>query len=223
MTTRHAPPFTVRPYDPGHREGVRVIMGYDEFARPEFARRYPRMTDYLADTMSHYTECEPESVFVAETEGRVVGALWGAPDTRSCEENYAHITRQRLVRGILSGKYGLPVWIISDLRTHLANRTTVTPGVDLTAYPAHLHIGVLAPYRRLGIGSALMAAWEGYLRERGVPGYHLYAASFHSLGVHFYQKLGLIELASFDWRFHTGTRWLTVTERLFARGLRTPA
>ncbi len=87
MTTRHAPPFTVRSYQPADREGVRVIMGYDEFARPEFARHYPRMTAYLADTMSHYIECEPESVFVAEAEGPVVGALWGAVDTRRCEEN----------------------------------------------------------------------------------------------------------------------------------------
>jgi len=67
-----------------------------------------------------------------------------------------------------------------------------------------------------------MAVWEDYLRRRGVVGYHLYAASLHPLGVQLYQKLGLAELATFDWRFHTGTRWLTVKERLFVRALRTP-
>jgi len=149
MTTNLPPSFTVQPYRLADWGDIRVIMGYDEFARPEFARRYPRMTDYLADTMLHYIECEPESVFIAEVEGRVVGALWGAVDTRRCEANYARITRPRLARGLLFGRYGLPVWLIADLRTHLANRAITTPDVNLAVYPAHLHIGVLAPYRRL--------------------------------------------------------------------------
>jgi GNAT superfamily N-acetyltransferase len=194
-------------------------MGFDEFARPELARRYPRMTDYLADGMSHYVECEPESVFVAEMEGRVAGALWGAVDTRRCEEDHARVTRPRLRRGVLTGRYGLPVWLLTDLRTDLANRGLRYPHIDLTAYPAHMHMGVLARYRRRGIGTALMAVWEDHLRRRGVAGYHLYAASFHPLGVQFYRKLSLEEYAAFEWRFHTGTRWLTVTERVFVRAL----
>ena len=62
-----------------------------------------------------------------------------------------------------------------------------------------------------------MAAWEDHLRGRGVPGYHLYPASFHPLGVQFCRKLGLEEHAAFEWRLHAGTRWLTVTERVFVR------
>jgi hypothetical protein len=38
------------------------------------------------------------------------------------------------------------------------------------------------------------------------------------LGVAFYRQLRLEELGQFEWRFHTGVQWLTVTERIF--GLR---
>lgn len=52
---------------------MRVIDGADEFARPELLRRHPRMSEYYADQASMYYEFEPESTFVAEVEGQVVG------------------------------------------------------------------------------------------------------------------------------------------------------
>ena len=64
-----------------------------------------------------------------------------------------------------------------------------------------------------------MVRYETYLRQRGVSGYHLYASSFHPLGVAFYHKLGLELLGQFDWRLHTGFEWLAVTEMIFGRKL----
>ncbi len=50
----------------------------DEFARLELLQKYPRYSEYLTDDMSYYPDFEPESLFVAEVNGQVVGALLGA-------------------------------------------------------------------------------------------------------------------------------------------------
>ena len=169
--------------------------------------------------MSYYTDYEPESTFVAEGRGEVVGALLGAVDTDRCERVYRRRVRPLLIRRCLSGAYGWPGWLLPILRTELASRGTVFPEVDMHQYPAHLHIGVLPTWRRQRVGMALMARYTDYLRERGVAGFHLYASSFHPLGVAFYRKLGLEVLDQFEWRFHNGLEWMAVTEHIFGSRL----
>jgi len=210
--------FTIRSYAPSDRPGVRAIYGDDEFARPALLHRYPRMADYLADELSYFTDYEPKSLFVAEAQGQIVGALLGAVDTARCGQVYKQHIRPMLRRRCLLGAYGWPGWLPAVVRTELAERHVQAPEVDRGRYPAHLHIGVLPAWRRQGIGPALIAQFSRYLTGRGVPGWHLYVSSYHPLGLAFYQKLGLELLGQFDWRLHDGQRWLTVTERIF--GLR---
>ena len=212
-------PGSVRAYTPADRPAVRRIYGMDEFARPRLQAKYPHYGEYLADELSYYPDYEPESLFVAEVDGQVVGALLGAVDTRRFEQVYRQRVRLPVLRRMLGGAYGWPGWLPAVLRTEWAGRQVQAPEVDLKRYPAHLHIGMLPEWRRQGWGGALMAHYETYLRQRGVCGYHLYASSFHPLGVAFYHKLGLEFLGQFDWRLHTGFEWLEVTEKIFARRL----
>jgi hypothetical protein len=60
-----------------------------------------------------------------------------------------------------------------------------------------------------------MSEYEHHLQRQNVPGYHLYASSFHPMGVAFYRKLGWKELGSFQWRFRNRVKWLDVTEIIF--------
>lgn len=195
---------------------MRRIYGEDDFARPRLLQMYPRYGEYLADEMSYYPDYEPESLFVAEVDGQVVGALQGAVDTYLFEEVYRQRIRPLLVRRCLAGAYGWPGWLPAILRTEWAGRQIKAPGVDRSRYPAHLHIGLLTEWRRQGLGTQLMERFTAYLRQRGIAGYHLYASSFHPMGVAFYEKLGLELLGQFDWRLHTGFEWLEVTERIYA-------
>jgi GNAT superfamily N-acetyltransferase len=209
----------IRSYRPTDRSDVRAIYGDDEFARPQLARRYPGLRAYLADSMSYYPDYEPESLFVADVQGAVVGALLGAVDTRRSEEITARRVRWLIWRRMLAGAYGWPIWLVPIVRTELAVRRIVFPQIDQVRYPAHLHIGILPAWRRQGIGTQLMAAFAAYLQQQGVPGYHLHASSFHPMGVAFYRKLGLEELDRFTWPFHDGSRWLEVTEFSFSHRL----
>jgi GNAT superfamily N-acetyltransferase len=210
-------PMLIRPYHVQDRAVVRKIYGTDEFARPKLMQKYPRTKIFLADSMSHYFDHEPESTFVAEVDGRVVGALLGTLNTEKCEHTYRRYVRPLLIRKTLLGSYGWPVFLLPVLKTHLASLRMSNPIVDLKLYPAHLHIGLLPDWRRRGIGSSLMSEFEAYLKQHKVPGYHLYASSFHPQGVAFYCKLGLEELGKFQWRFHDGMDWMDVTERIFGK------
>lgn len=209
----------IRPYSPADMPAVRQIYGMDEFARPRLLQKYPLYGEYLADEMSYYPQDEPESLFVADVGGVVVGALQGAVDTGRFEQVYTRRIRPLLLRRTLTGAYGWPGWLPAVLRTEWAGRYIKAPRVDRSQYPAHLHIGILPAWRRQGLGTALMDCFAGYLHQRGIPGYHLFASSFHPLGVAFYDKLGLELLGKFEWRLHTGFEWVDVMERIYANRL----
>ena len=119
--------FTVRPYQSADRPGVRALSGADEYARPHLLRKYPHMSESLADSMSYYTDYEPESIFVADAWGEVIGALLGAVDTARCEQVYKRRSRPLLIGRCLSGAYGWPRWLLPILRTESSSRRTVFP------------------------------------------------------------------------------------------------
>jgi GNAT superfamily N-acetyltransferase len=209
----------IRSYNQKDRPSVRAIYSMDEYARPKLSARYPGFGRYLADEMSYYPDFEPESLFVAEVNGRVAGALLGAVDTGRFQIIYRKRIRSMIIHRLLAGAYGKPGWLPAILRTEWVNRAVKAGFVDRKQYPAHLHIGVLPIYRRQGLGSMLMTAFSDYLHSLSIPGFHLFASSFHPLGIAFYQKLNLTLLGQFDWRLHTGFEWLTVTESVFARSV----
>jgi len=212
--------YNVRSYRDTDRPAVRAIYGTDEFARPKLASKYPRMSEYLADEASYYyTNFEPESLFVAEAEDRVVGALLGAVDTARFEQFYEVRIRPLLLKRCLMGAYGWPGWLPPIMRTELAGRNVIAPKIDRRQYPAHIHTGVPAGWRRMGLGTALMYRFSDYLYQRGIAGFHLYASSYHHLGIGFYKNLGLEILGGFTWRLHDGQEWLTVTELIFGQQL----
>lgn len=212
--------FIIRNYRDADLQSVRNIFGEDEFARPRLLKKHPRMKEYLADEVSHYyTHYEPESVFVAEADGTIIGALLGAKNTLQYTKTYRLHIKPYLVRRCLSGVYGWPVWWLANLRTDFAGRNLKVPQVDYEQYPAHLHIGVLPSSRRKGVGTELMQRYAHYLQQYNVPGYHLYVSSFHPLGYAFYRKLGMDYLGQFDWLFYDGYEWMNVTETILGQRL----
>lgn len=211
--------FVIRPYRPSDRTAVRQFAAADEHERPELLKRYPRLGEYRADGLAHYYDLEPESCFIAEANGEFIGNLLGAVDVAVAERREEIYTRSLRRRRLFLGRYGIPLWLIPIMRTGRAPRISEAPFVDPRKYPAELHIGVKREWRRRGAGAALMRAFESHLRDHGVPGYHLYASSYHHEGVAFYRKLGLQELGQFEWHFHDGFRWLRVTEHVFVRSL----
>ena len=75
-------------------------------------------------------------------------------------------------------------------------------------YPAHLHMNVELAWRRLGVGTKLMATYFSDLQSAGVPGVHLYCGADP---LRFYCRQGFRELASIIFHgrpvYALGYRW----------------
>lgn len=141
-----------------------------------------------------YVTRHPEFAFVATAEdGRVVGYVVAAPDTRAFEAWFRAQWWPRVSAGrpqptsARTREDGLLAYAYARGTQHL-------PYAD--AYPAHLHIDLLPEAQGRGWGRRLLETQFDALRAAGVPGVHLVAAADNTRALDFYRHLGLAELPS---------------------------
>jgi ribosomal protein S18 acetylase RimI-like enzyme len=70
------------------------------------------------------------------------------------------------------------------------------PKVDLSVYPAHLHINVDAGWRGHGLGRRLMEAYLDHLRQLGIQGVYLETTSVNIVARELYERIGFTLLDS---------------------------
>ena len=68
------------------------------------------------------------------------------------------------------------------------------PKMFVKNYPAHMHINILEPYQRMGLGSKLVDALTANFRAKGIPGMNLGVGSGNVKGRSFYTKYGFKKL-----------------------------
>ena len=109
-----------------------------------------------------YAVLRPGLVIVAVDEEGVGGFVAGAADTGSWEEALERSWWPKLRR-----EYDDPsdrpqaTWTADQRRASMIHRPERTPDAVAKAFPAHLHINLLARLQRRGIGSALLESWLG--------------------------------------------------------------
>jgi GNAT superfamily N-acetyltransferase len=161
-----------------------------------------------------YQRIVPRWTYVAEADGRVVGYLTGCPDTGAFRQaRRFRVTLPLLVR-IACRRYA---WN-ADARRFVRLALRLDRGAEARlvgdlpplgrAYPAHLHMNVDAPYRRQGIGGALIERYARDLRAAGVPGIHLFCGPaprpFYLR--HAFRDLGALEVRPGRWVHALGRR-----------------
>ena len=130
--------------------------------------------------MDYYLSYEPESCFVAESEGRVVGYIVGCTDSRRYQRvvlfRYGPQLLARLLLRLVTARYRR-LGTYRTLWWALVRAWREVPAADLRQFPAHVHLGVAPELRTAGaafyvcvvrLGDALI----GDLRARGVRGLH---------------------------------------------------
>jgi ribosomal protein S18 acetylase RimI-like enzyme len=125
------------------------------------------------------------ALVVADAQG-VAGYLLAADDTRAferwAEEHWWPILRRQYP--LNDGDTP------DDEMVRLIHAPPRAPDAVVTAYPAHMHIDLLARVRGHGFGRALVERLLATLRERGSPGVHLDVASDNPDAIAFYRHLG---------------------------------
>ncbi|MCX6356766.1 MAG: GNAT family N-acetyltransferase [Candidatus Aureabacteria bacterium] len=190
-------PYTIRPYHTGDRGPVRRICA-DTALYGTPAAVFAGDVDLIVDgLLDYYILYEPESLFVAERSGTVVGYLSGCVDSRRHDRYLTTRIVPRLVLRWLCRGDCLRAWswqLMAALTSAGRQRLRhLSPVRDL--YPAHCHINLDPEYRGGGIGAALWDAFRERLMALHVPGIHI--SSPTEGGKRFFAKLGFTRLAAF--------------------------
>ncbi|NLU71343.1 GNAT family N-acetyltransferase [Streptomyces sp. HNM0575] len=145
-----------------------------------------------------YMDLEPESLFVAEVDGVLVGYLAGCLDhsrfPRESERIARAIRRYRLMLRPRPAAF-LARSVLDLTRAALRGEPTASDFTD-DRWPAHLHINVLPEARGTGASDELMGAWFRRLRENGSPGCHLLTLAENTRAVRFFERVGFAKYGS---------------------------
>ena len=134
--------------------------------------RDPKMMGHIY--VAPYALLEPALAFVVEDRDGVAGFAVGTADTASWEERL-----EREWWPSLRERYADPVDIPPAARTpdqrraFMIHHPTRTPDAIVGAYPAHLHMNLLPPSQRRGVGSKLLGAWLEMAAHLGAHAIHV--------------------------------------------------
>jgi ribosomal protein S18 acetylase RimI-like enzyme len=180
--------WTVRRYRPSDRSAVRQLAGDTAFFGDPIERFFTARELFLDAFATYYTDVVSSYLWVAEDDGALTGYIMGCPDTYDYNAWYhAHIRRVAWRAATLRYRGLFNRMTLDYIRRYLRLRV---PYLDLSAYPAHLHVNTRADKRGSGVGAALMNVYFDQLRNENVPGVHLETTSENTIAVPWYEKLG---------------------------------
>ena len=134
--------------------------------------------EIIANTYStYYVREEPETCFVLEDDGLVVGYIICSTNAKKFKRNFRKVDLTEIKK--IKNSAGIENWFIP-----------VPYMIFKCIYPAHLHINLLEAYQGKGYGTELMNTLLSKLREKGVKGVMLLAAESNKGAVKFYKRHG---------------------------------
>lgn len=181
--------WNIRPYQPADRAAVFQLCGDTAHFGESIERFFDARQLFLDTFAAYYTDIAGDHLWVAEDDREgLVAYVMGCPDTRAYyrwfKPHTRHIAWRAITlryRGLFTRKTLAYIWRYAHLRL---------PYVDLSPYPAHLHINTRAGWRGSGIGTALMKAYLDQLRRENIRGVHLDTSSENKIAAPWYERLG---------------------------------
>src|SRR5690625_2492466 len=160
----------IRPFDETDRSSWRALFARaGDGAPPGSFWGHP---DAEASVyLDPYMDIEPDSLFVAEADGALVGYLTGCLDSAAFPSEGARmelaIRKYRLaLRPKSMAFFGRA--IADTVHTKL-RKDPATEDFDDERWPSHLHINVVPEARGTGAGTGLMEAWFNRWTQAGSP------------------------------------------------------
>ncbi|WP_433248006.1 GNAT family N-acetyltransferase [Actinomadura nitritigenes] len=145
--------------------------------------------------LTPYMDLEPESLFVAESGGQLVGCLTGCRDSSRLPSEEARMleairTHRLMLRPRLAAFFARST---GDLLWGAAHRRPRAAAFEDPRWPAHLHINLVPEARGTGAAENLMTAWFDRLRSTGSPGCHLQTLCENTRALAFFRRMGFTE------------------------------
>lgn len=167
--------ISIRKFEAKDREAVRNIT-YNTALMGEPASLFFDGEEIICDALTlYYTDYEPQSCFVAEADGEVVGCLIGARNKAASEKIISDkILPKLFCKAFRSGSFLKIKNIAFIFRAIISVIRGEFMAPDFSKeYPATLHINIKQGFRGLRIGSKLINAYLCYLKENQVTALHL--------------------------------------------------
>jgi ribosomal protein S18 acetylase RimI-like enzyme len=182
----------IRSFEPADRAAVRHICFVTGYMGDPIAWAWPDPESFADLFTGYYTDREPESALVVESEGRVVGYLLGCRDSTRVGMPAAMVGRHLVRRGLAvrRGTAGIVWRAAADLVAELARRGRLDAELADPRWPAHLHIDLLPEARGGGVGRRLVATWFETLRREEVAGCHLGTWAENAGAIAFFESVG---------------------------------
>src|SRR5512139_2189478 len=210
--------WTIRRYQPSDRSAVRQLTGDTAHFGDPLERFFDAREVFLDAFTTYYTDMAYNYLWVAYDDGALIGYLMGCPDTHDYNVWYrANIRRVAWRAATLRYRGVFTRRSLGYLRRYVRLRV---PYVDLSPYPAHLHVNTRTDMRGKGVGNALMKTYLDQLRNENVPSVHLETTSENKIAVPWYERLGFQRLHSFPTDVYRHSVEHAVDVLLYARRLR---
>ena len=213
---------TIRRYRSSDREQIRRIACRTASHRDAMESLFGDPA-VMADLLTrYYTDFEPESLWVAEADGVVIGYLSGCLRSvwrrrRMARTVFPQAVWRALRRGAL---WRRETW-------HLVRSIVKTFGLGegrrmkpiLTRYPAHLHINLRPGVRGQGIGRELVQRFENQARAAEVPGIHARVHAANDGARRFFESLGYEAISRYPWYLARDGRMMRQETIIYAKSL----
>jgi GNAT superfamily N-acetyltransferase len=186
----------IRPYKPQDRSGLRQICCDTADAGQRVERFFPDREVFADLLTNYYTAHEPQSVFVAEDDGEVVGYITGCVDTK----RFVRMMTWRIAPAVfLKALFRGALWHPQTVRLLRANLSMWLENgyrndATLREYPAHLHVNIREGFRGQRLGQQLVETFCERAHRAGVRGVHAGVSAENAQACYFFEELGFSEV-----------------------------
>ncbi len=187
----------IRHYDVRDRAAIRHIC-CETADRGKPVEPFFHDRELFADLLtSYYTDYEPQSAWVAECSGQVIGYVTGCLDS----QRYRRITAWRIVpKAMWDVAQRGSLWSAPSVRLLWAGFQTWLRGGFrirhfLRDYPAHLHINLQEGFRGQQVGRQLLERFVEQVRDAGRPGVHASVRGDNPASCRFFERVGFSEVS----------------------------
>ncbi|MEP7763364.1 GNAT family N-acetyltransferase [Sanguibacter sp. 25GB23B1] len=184
--------WIIRPFVPSDRERLNALFVRAGAGSPS-SELWGHAESERAVYLDPYVELEPDSLFLAEVDGELVGYLTGCRDSSRLPgederitrviKQYRLMTRPRTIGFFLRATADM-VW------AKVRQEETVSGEFSDPRWPAHLHINVAPEARGSGVAGALMQRWIDRLTDSGSPGCYLQTLVENTRAVRYFERMG---------------------------------
>ena len=137
-----------------------------------------------------YLAFEPDGVFVLQLGDAITGYICAATDTRAFDAFMRNRWLPKIQQSVPPPPADRTKWDMDDeWRNTIYTRGSARRDIAL-AYPAHLHINLLAASRGKGCAKKMMEKLFSYIQSKKVCAVHLGVSRQNSRAVRFYRKMG---------------------------------